>query len=438
MSSENKFASKTIATLYLNAELADVNFVFKIDEETEKVPAQKYILAASSPVFHAMFFGSIKEKDVVKIADSYPDAFKEFLQFCYLDEVTMTMENIKEVVRLTDKYDMTDCLKNYAASIIEKLTIDNMCYGYQLAIIAEHDDLKSFCEKNICAFPDDVFKSTTFLHCDRNVLQHILELDGLLCKESEVFNACLEWAKFNCQEKGIDESKPEHLKAQLGDCFYQIRFGAMSFDEFVEHTAPYYEMFTHFDLANVLYNTTAKFTPNKFNREPRLGLQLKWDKGQALGCEYSSGIGTSAYYTIHNPESLWFSTSTSAILGELYCYSLRDSGGYTINADFDLTIIEVKAQSFDVIAPTKILFKQTIKFTDTALMQVTLPQPIVINPRKMYEVRLGTTATSSYRYESREPKTEDKLDDKITVKFHRHPSSIDRRGLVSHLYFSQF
>lgn len=438
MSSENKFASKSIATLFLNADLADVNFVFKIDEETEKVPAQKYILAASSPVFHAMFFGSIKEKDVVKIADSYPDAFKEFLQFCYLEEVTLTMENIKEVVRLTDKYDMADCLKNYAASIIEKLTIDNMCYGYQLAIIAEHDDLKSFCEKNICAFPDDVFKSTTFLHCDRNVLQHILELDGLLCKESEVFNACLEWAKFNCQEKGIDESKPEHLKAQLGDCFYQIRFGAMTVEEFVEHTAPYYEMFTQFDLANILYKTTAKFTPNKFNGDPRSNLQLEFSNDQALECKYSSGIGTSAYYTIQNPESLWFSTNIPVILGKLYCYSLRDSSGNAINVDFNLTIIEVNAQSFDVVAPTKILFNQTMKFTGTTSMQVVLPQPIVINPRKMYEIRLGTTSTTSYRYESREPKTEDKLDDKITVKFHRHPSSIERRGLVKFLYFSQF
>lgn len=91
------------AILYLNEQLADVNFVFKNEAEVEKVPANKAILAALSPVFRAMFFGPMKEKGDVEMVDATADGFKEFLGFFYLDQVKLTIENIDEVIQLADK-----------------------------------------------------------------------------------------------------------------------------------------------------------------------------------------------------------------------------------------------------------------------------------------------------------------------------------------------
>src|SRR3978361_326675 len=94
---KNSAASEVIAKMYLNEDLADVHFEFNVDDDVQKVPANKSVLAALSPVFYTMFFGSMKEGSVVKIADADADSFKEFLQFFYLGEVTLSMENLETV-----------------------------------------------------------------------------------------------------------------------------------------------------------------------------------------------------------------------------------------------------------------------------------------------------------------------------------------------------
>ncbi|XP_037025320.1 BTB/POZ domain-containing protein 3-like [Bradysia coprophila] len=434
--SRNNSISKAIAKLYLNAELADIVFVFKIDEETEKIPAHKNVLASFSPVFYAMFLGPIKETERVKIVDSSPEAFKEFLTFFYLEEVKLTMENMAEVVRLCDKYDMNEHLENYASSHIGQVAIEDICWAYQLAVLAKHDPLKSFCEKIICAFPDDVFKSESFLNCNREVLKQILQFEALPCKETEVFQACIAWVTHDCQQNGI-EINSKNLKTQLGDCFYFIRFNTMSNDELVGHTLPFEEMFTRDDLVNILYSGAEKFIPNLFVEHPRLQSSLLLDENKLMICRRDLCTGGISSYQIQNTESMWFSTNTPLILGKLYCYGLRESSGYAVNHTFKVIVREVGAQSFDVIAPTKTIFKAKTVISGDKEIPVELDQPIIINPRKMYEVRLIATANVnnySYQYSPRE--RECKLDENVTVKFHRNPSH-DCQGLVSSLYFYQ-
>lgn len=107
----NPFATKTFSEMYLNSRFADVHFTFPSDEQFQEVPAHKMVLASASPVFAAMFFGPLKESEVVKIHDTNAGVFKEFLQFFYLSEVKLTMANLEEVVWLGDKYDMQQCFE---------------------------------------------------------------------------------------------------------------------------------------------------------------------------------------------------------------------------------------------------------------------------------------------------------------------------------------
>ncbi|KAG4066774.1 hypothetical protein HA402_012841 [Bradysia odoriphaga] len=433
----NTCVSKAIAKLYLNPDLADIVFVFKIDEETEKIPAHKNVLASSSPVFYAMFLGPIKETESVKIVDSSPEAFKEFLKFFYLEEVKLEVENMEEIVRLCDKYDMNEYLENYASSHIGKVAIEDICWAYQLAILAKNEPLESFCVKIICSFPDDVFKSDSFLNCNREVLKKILQLETFPCKETEIFQACIAWAKHDCQQNGI-EINSKNLKTQLGDCFYLIRFGTMTNHELVEHTLPFEEMFTRDDLANILYSGKEKFNPNLFVDHPRVRSSVLLNENRLMICSrdlFTTG-GTSTYQ-IQNNESMWFSTNTPLILGKLHCYGLCKTNGYNgVNLTFKVIISEVGAPSFDVIAPTKIIFKETAQISGNNEVPVKLADPIMINPRKMYEVRLTTTANvnNSYYYNYSTLRWENKLDENVTVKFHRDPSH-DCYGLVSSLYF---
>lgn len=111
--------------LYLDSKTSDVCFVFST--ETERVSAHKCILSIVSPVFDAMFYGSMIEKDDVLIVDASAAAFKEFLQFFYLSKVELTPENIGIVTNLCNKYELNEALKVCEAPLQMSLKNKDFC-----------------------------------------------------------------------------------------------------------------------------------------------------------------------------------------------------------------------------------------------------------------------------------------------------------------------
>lgn len=93
---KNVLAWRGCEKLYLNERTRDVSLVF-FSKEIVSVPAHKNILAAISPVFDAMFYGPNKQ-----------EAFIEFLQFFYRSEVTLSIENVSEVLDLCKRYLLDD------------------------------------------------------------------------------------------------------------------------------------------------------------------------------------------------------------------------------------------------------------------------------------------------------------------------------------------
>lgn len=106
---KNNFTAKNLSKLYLNDEYSDAKFVV----QNVEIPVNKNILAVASSVFHAMFYGPLKETGVIQITDANAAAFKEFLQLFYLDEVEFSIKHIDTVTRLADKYDMLGCLRTF-------------------------------------------------------------------------------------------------------------------------------------------------------------------------------------------------------------------------------------------------------------------------------------------------------------------------------------
>lgn len=432
----NDAASQSSAKLYLNADLADVNFLFEIEAEIHKVPANKAILAVLSPVFHAMFFGSHKEKSDVKIVDATIETFKEFLQFFYLNKLTLTMENIEDIVRLADKYDILDSIHACATSLINKLTLDNMCWGYQLSIMLGNEELQQFCEKVIRGYSKDIFETEAFLHCDEIVLKYMLQLDALACNEFSVLDACLAWAKFSCRRNNIDETIAENLRAQLNHCFGLIRFGAMKAEEFATHTVSYRDMFTPEELADIFYTTTVTgFKSNKFMQIPRENPIFKWNSTQALVC-LQENITSDSYSWI-NDNSIFFSTNYPVLLGEMSFHRLLDKNGAATPVHFNIKITEFSSHSFDACSTKKVLYKGELKYADSKDSYILFARPLLINPHKMYGIDWEVTYNNNgwcYYYDACNPEV--KVDDSLIVKFYSRPAS-PRTCLVSRLCFNR-
>lgn len=254
--------------LYLDERTCDVNFLFKSPNgEYEKIAAHKSILSSVSPVFDAMFYGPYKQTGDINIIDSTPDAFREFLQFFYLSTVKLSAENIPEVMYLGKEHMLPDCLKACTHFCESTLNISNICWGYELAILFEQNELKRFCERKISESPVKIFESNSFLTCEPNLLRHILQLNSLKCDESIVFDGCMAWAKAACIQKNIDEKNAQNLRTELGDLFGEIRFGRMKVEHFYSRYLLYDGLFTEDEFKEIIRKIAFKdFQPRSFNR----------------------------------------------------------------------------------------------------------------------------------------------------------------------------
>ena len=102
--------------IFNNELLSDVKFVvFASQDESESrksekcmIPAHKFILAISSPVFYAMFYGEMAEtSDTIQLPDCDYESLLELFRFLYSDEVHLTGSNVMQVLYLAKKISHT-------------------------------------------------------------------------------------------------------------------------------------------------------------------------------------------------------------------------------------------------------------------------------------------------------------------------------------------
>lgn len=188
--------SEVVKTLYLDEHTADVYFILSLEDgHSKRVPAHKALLIASSKVFREMFDGHWKEQHEVPLPHVLASNFEIFLQYIYFDKVELSMENAEKVMDLGYFYDIEACFNDCASLLEHNLTDDNACRIYELAILYKHEALKIECEIFISLNTKTVFKSPSFLECDRQTLVNILRLNLRYCSESDVFNACMAWIR---------------------------------------------------------------------------------------------------------------------------------------------------------------------------------------------------------------------------------------------------
>ncbi|KAJ6644244.1 BTB/POZ domain-containing protein 2 [Pseudolycoriella hygida] len=421
------------AKYFLKTDLSDIEFVF----DNERVPAHKTILAMASNVFEAQFFGPLQHKEEVKIEDADTDAFKEFLQFLYLPKVKLTMKNIEQVAYLADKYNMADCRNTCGAFLESQLTEENMIWGYHLAVKLNIQPLKKFCEEQISFLTYDAFKSDTFLQCDKDVLKHILELDTLLCSEVELFNACVAWAKVSCHRKGLDGNDPGNVKKELGECFYLFRFGRMTMIEITTMVSDEFneDLFSKKELIDVYrIKSEGDFELAVFKHKQRKTPTFQWNEAKAITC--SAGPQGNGVH-LQGSESTWFSANSMVLLGSVQTVqtNVRSSGYSSCSTTYNATlhIIEYNDQTFSSGAAPKTLYTGT--FGTSTIFN--FPQPILIRPNKMYEVRFNDLYTG-YHCCKTVLDPEVKLNHGIIIKTHQKPSDASgNRSLITQLRFNK-
>ncbi|XP_031635401.1 uncharacterized protein LOC116348516 [Contarinia nasturtii] len=262
----------TMKKLYADrGETGDVSFIV----ESEVIRAHRCVLATHSPKYKAQFYGVQPDQGEIRVDGVSADAFREFLQFFYLDEVFLTQKNIEDVLNLA-----CQSLVNTFVNVCEEflkyssvLLIDNFCWSYRLAMLYDLKSLQNKCRHffNYKTYALKVLANAGFENCDRELLPELLQLYAEKCKEIDYFNACIAWAKTACKLENKDPENGVNLRAVLGDAITNIRFGNMTIEEFAEIHSKYDGLFSTDESIEIMYmiGKVNGFKSKRFNQLSR-------------------------------------------------------------------------------------------------------------------------------------------------------------------------
>lgn len=406
---DSQVISKIGENLYLKQCKADVCFHFKTTEE--RIPAHKILLSSASDVFEAMFYGPLKEENEIEIVEVTAEAFKEFLQFFYFNNVKLSIEHISEVMYLGRKYDVEGSLQMCARFLATKITTENVITALELAIEYQQEELRASCESEISSHSSEVLRLPEFLKCDHRVLDHILNIDRLSCSENEVFDACMTWTR-NASKQ--DQLTKDVILTHLGDLFYKIRFVSMSMDEFVKLLPMYGGLFSAAEYNEILQLISKQETePKLFTCRPRMPNQNKliFDGSSVIRCDRRvHGASKRFLIAIKSTDITTFSTNRTVLLGYFDCVELLDANGHLYNrknvsATISANFSEIQAQFlFDYVSNG-----------DGAAVKV--PNPVLMKPGIVYQIQLKFPSMDNLQARAN-LKTECDLGRGHVVKFH--------------------
>ena len=218
----------------------DVEFSV-VDSNGDKVsiPAHKYVLAISSPVFEAMFYGQLAETGrTIHLQDCTKEGLQEMLRYVYSDEIQLTGSNVMEVLYLADKYMMPFVVEKCREYLEKELGPEDVFSVLPLVQKKGDEKLEQHCWNIVDSETQRAVCSEPFLNTSREMLCQILGRDSLRVKELDLFQAVDKWVSMRIEEKRL-ENNGERKRAILGEEVIRlIRFPLMSQKEFAEKVLP--------------------------------------------------------------------------------------------------------------------------------------------------------------------------------------------------------
>ena len=297
--------------IFNNELLSDVKFVVPVStEESESkkvIPSHKFVLAISSPVFFAMFYGKIAEtKDSIELPDCEYESLLELFRFLYSDRVNLSGSNVMQVLYLANKY-MVPSLRQKCTEYLRKnLTASNVCSILPHAQKFEDQDLEDRCWEVI---EKQTTEAVTFVTVERSLVESVVKREVLNVNEVKLFKAVDRWATKACERQGITPEGEAKRRILGEDIVKAIRFPVMPQKEFASVVFDS-AILTWKEVGDMIkHYSDVLTTPSPFLQEARIGCEKnrcnRFEKFVGPGWSYARGLADSVQFSVNKPIKLF-------------------------------------------------------------------------------------------------------------------------------------
>lgn len=321
---------------------------------------------------------------------------------------------------------------------------DNICVIYELANQSKHKELEKRCIEHIERNIKTIFASENFLKYDQKMLQKILQMGSLACREVEVLEALVKWIKTKIEPAELTQ---QIIQEKFSDLWHEIRFGSITLAEFVRFSTNYYVLFTlaeHTEIFQMIYSE--QFQPKIFKANQRNGFgpidSIEWTKNDVAKC-YRLINWSKIPYFIKNHETTSFTVNRPVALRSFSCCHIYRFGKcfeyLEVFLEGTITIFEISDPKFS--NRKVVLFKEEHMFKNQNETSLTLiDKPVVIRPERQYEIQIDLELPSTGNLCTKVKfEREVHVHPDIIVKFHNDTIiENEARGLIDSLDFYRY
>ncbi|XP_034255790.1 BTB/POZ domain-containing protein 6-B-like isoform X1 [Thrips palmi] len=296
---------------------SDCKFIVGTEPHQQAIEGHKVFLAMSSPVFEAMFFGGMAEKDgPIHIFDVQPEGFKALLEYIYSDKISLrSFDQACELCYVAKKYMLPHLVRECTKYIWKDICPNNACRAFEFAKLFEEPELMEKSLEVISNQTKEVLAEPSFEEVEITTVQAVLDQDELnIDSELELFDALQRWAVRECARKGLSASDGKSLRSVLHGTVGKIRFLTLSPSQFAERPAVS-QLLSQDEAFAILMNISSPtlalslpdgFTSSRISRkklpmpEPEPD-QEPFRGGTLFGASTSSHVALPKMYCIRSP-----------------------------------------------------------------------------------------------------------------------------------------
>ena len=325
--------AERIRFIFNNQLLSDVKFVVPAsmsESETtckKVIPAHKFVLAISSPVFFAMFYGQMAETtDSVELPDCEYESLLELFRFMYTDKANLTGSNVMQVMYLANKYMVPLLAKKCTEYLRENLKASNVFCILPPAQKYDDKDLEDRCWEVIEKQTEEAVMSDEFCALERSIVESVVKRERLNVTEVELFKAVDRWASKESERQGKTPEGDVKRRILGEEIVKEIRFPLISQKEFAtvvfdSHILSFQEVG---DMIK-LYNNVLSI-PLPYKQIPRLGYIRRCPRFKNIHAPGSWNYNSS------KPDCINFTVSKPVMLHGVQHFGSRD-GEYTVSTE---------------------------------------------------------------------------------------------------------
>ncbi|XP_011308140.1 uncharacterized protein [Fopius arisanus] len=253
---------------------SDCKFIVGQEPQQQILEGHKLFLAMSSPVFEAMFYGSMAEKtDPIPIRDVQPEAFKTLLEYIYTDKVDLgSFELACELCYCAKKYMLPFLVEECTKFLWSDLSPNKACRAYEFAKLFEEPVLMEKCLSIICTKTNEILNEPSWDEVEVGTIVTIFDQDELqIDSELELFAAIERWAKAECVRKSMNPSDPKALRSVTGNALTKIRFLTLTPQQFADgpgRSLLFSETEAFYILMNISSKQASNDMPEGFSTNP--------------------------------------------------------------------------------------------------------------------------------------------------------------------------